>query len=237
MVAKISAQTLKQAITLFYLLAYCPPGKLNNFLTATAALQDQIAGELGVSRKDIWQLLAPEVCERILSFHSAKHQPENELIEQLLIAAQFAPRNTDGLAAYQSVMGDVFTLPGRAKPNQRLHRKKGCRFCENPCAYGYFSLVSEPRFDLLQQLLNAEKSKAPAEKSAVRAAWSYAVTHITQVAGIGKDLIATAHLGNLAYCLLMLSMAKSRYPLPEKQVQIFQSRNQQIIAKLALTEM
>ena len=124
----------------------------------------------------------------------------------------------------------------RAKSDQRLHRNKGCRFCENPCAYGYFSLVSEPRFDLLRLLLDAEKDKAPAEKSAVRAAWSYSVSHLTQAAGVGKELIATPHLGDLAYCLLMLSMAKSRYPLPEKQVQIFQSRNQQMIAKLALTE-
>jgi len=230
MAVKISAPTVKKAIALFYLLAYCPTNKLEEFLIATSALQDQIAEALGLENSVIWHSLVSEVSARMLSFHTAKHPAENELLQKLTQAAQTAARDADQLKIYQSVMAAVFRLPGRAKPDQRLHRKKGCRFFEVPCAYGYFSLVSEPRFDLLQQLLDAEKQKEPAEKSAVRAVWSYAVSHITSFSGVGVGLISEKHLGNLSYCLLMLSMAKSRYPLPEEQVRTFQTRNQQMIA-------
>jgi hypothetical protein len=214
-----TAQDIKQAIAFYYLLAYCPAGKLEDFKRATGKLHPpQNLGILG------------EVCTRIVTFQSALRHPEEEIIIKLLEVLPSAAESAEGLKAYQTMMAEISSLPGRAKADNRLHRKKGCRFCEAPCVYGFFSLVSEPRFDLLQQLLEAEKEKAPEEKSAVRAVWSYTIAHIIRLTGSQEGFITPKHLGNLAYCLLMLSMAKSRYPLPEKQVKIFQARNQQFIA-------
>jgi hypothetical protein len=213
-----TAQEIKQAIAFYYLLAFSPTGKLEDFLKATGKLHPP--RDLGI---------LGDICTRIVTFQSALRHPDEEIIVKLLEVLPHAAESVDGLKAYQAVMAEISSLPGRAKADNRLHRKKGCRFCEAPCAYGFFSLVSEPCFDLLQQLLEAEKAKAPKEKSAVRAVWSYTIAHIIRLTGSQEGYITPKHLGNLAYCLLMLSMAKSRYPLPEDQVKTFQARNQQLI--------
>lgn len=222
MVKMITAQEIKQAISFYYLLSYCPPDNLEEFLEETNQMRAQIP--YGVEA---------EVASRIVTFHTASRLPDEALIEKLISSLQNAANGGEDLRAFQALMEEIFALPGRAKADNRLHRKKGCRFCESPCAYGYFSLVSEPRFELLMRLLAEEKQKPPEEKSAVRAAWSYAVSHIATVTGAAKGYISTRHLGNLAYCLLMLSMAKSRYPLPEEQIKTFQARNQRLIAAMS----
>ncbi|MEN8241809.1 MAG: hypothetical protein ABFS17_07805 [Chloroflexota bacterium] len=219
MEAKFSAQAQKKAISFYYLLAYCPSDKLKEFLAETKALASGLPK--GIEK---------DVAARIVAFHSGLREPEEKLVKQLAGSIKKAAKSQKGLMAYKVLMEKIFAMPGRAKAENRLHRKKGCRFCASPCAYGYFSLVSEPRFELLQQLLDAEKEKAPEEKSAVRAAWLYAFTHLSRTAGSDKGFISSEHLGNLAYCLLMLSMAKSRYPLPEEQIKTFQARNQELIA-------
>jgi hypothetical protein len=221
MVQTITAQEIKRAISFYYLLSYCPADKLEEFLKETAQMRAQIP-----------EGVEAEVASRIVTFHTASRLPDKTLIEKLFSSLQKATNGEEDLRAFQALMEEVFSLPGRAKADNRLHRKKGCRFCEAPCAYGYFSLVSEPRFELLMQLLAEEKQKAPEEKSAVRAAWSYSVSHIAAVTGAPKGYISSRHLGNLAYCLLMLSMAKSRYPLPEEQIKTFQARNQRLITAM-----
>ena len=170
-----------------------------------------------------------EVSNRMVTFQTALRQPEEDLVNKLYEVVKTASQDVEGLAAYQIFMSELFALPGRAKADNRLHRKKGCRFCETPCTYGFFSLVSEPRFELLQHLLEAEKGKAPEEKNAVSGCLDVCAYPCRQTSGSSTGFISAAHLGNLAYCLLMLSMAKSRYPLPEAQMKAFQARNQQMV--------
>ena len=123
-------------------------------------------------------------------------------------------------------MERISKLPGRAKPENRLHRKKGCGFCAAPCQYGYFTLVSEPQFSYLKDLIGAEAAKSITDQNPLNPAYLFTVNHLLAVSGAGEGFCDRMHLGNLAYCLLMLSMAKSRMAFPEKQIQLFQSVNQ-----------
>ena len=182
-----------------------------------------------MSVPDYFKAALPEVCSRIVAFHQATREPDSGAVEALLTVGKKADSSEKGAANFQAVMAEVSELPGRAKPDKRLHRQKGCRFCAAPCQYGYFSLVSDPIFVNLLAMLNAENIKPAGERNPVNVLWTYTTTHLWRVLGKKEGIIRADHLGNLAYCLLMLATARSRYALPEAQLQTFQAMNQDVI--------
>jgi len=229
MAMNFRADTVKKTISYFYMLSFCPPANLEDFNKASGELRKQLAKDAGMPQKEFFSEMIPQVCWRIVAFSQSSREPDQTLVDQLSKLAESAAQNSESLSAFQDQMLEIAALPGRAKADNRLHRKKGCRFCEAPCRYGYFSLVSDPQFNLLQQILAAETKKEKGKQNPISAVWSFAITHLMSLMGTEKGYISAQHLGNLAYCLLMLSMAKSRYPLPEKQITAFQQANQRLI--------
>jgi len=225
----ISVDGLKRAISYFYLVAYAPPEEISALKKTSKPLRQALAKQARMTMTKYFAEVTPEVCHRIVAFHQHSRHPDAEMVQKLTAKAKRADSNPEKAGAYQEVMSEIAALPQRAKPDNRLHRKKGCRFCATPCQYGYFTLVSEPHFDLLQKMLEAEVQKPKEAQDVVQVAWNFAASHLVKTQ-VSRNYIATrAHLGNLAYCLLMLAMAKSRFALPEKQITAFQAANQRAI--------
>lgn len=208
---------IKQALIYLHMLSFIP----QEFVGDLPPLQDDYGED--------WPQAVEAASELIVAFHQASRDPENGLVEALARAALSADSSPENCRAFQDQMGKLSQHPGRAKAENRLHRKRGCRLCETPCRYGYFSLVSEPDFDALLELLNTEINKPAAEQNPVAAVWHFTLTHLAETFQADKWHIAAGHLGNLAYCLVALATAKSRYPFPEEQMRRFQAMNQRLI--------
>jgi hypothetical protein len=224
-----NVEALKKTIAYFYLLSYCPPELVADFKKATAPLRKGLAESAGMSEAAFFKAVLPEVCSRIVSYHEGTREPGREWVEKLAKTASKADKNAENVSLFQDVMAQVARLPQRALPENRLHRKKGCQYCRLPCHYGYFTLVSEPVFSVLQELLEAETRKPADDRSPLQPVWGFTISHLANVMQAGQGYIRREHLGNLAYCLLMLSMAKSRLAVPETQLQAFQAANQALI--------
>ena len=226
MLPQIPAETMKRTITYFYLLSYCSPEMIADFKKNTAALRGKLAKQAGTNQEEFFEQAIPEVCQRIVSFHEDTREPSLEYVNPLVKAAGQADKNPDKAAAFQAEMSKIARLKSRALPDNRLHRKKGCAYCRLPCHYGFFTLVSDPDFRELQRLMEAEAVRPKDEQSPLRPVWNFALSHLAQVLEAEQGYIYRAHIANLSFCLLMLSMAKSRLPLPFEQIQIFQTANQ-----------
>jgi hypothetical protein len=59
-----------------------------------------------------------------------------------------------------------------------------------------------------------EAQRPKQEQNPLRPVLEFALSHPAQATQAGQGVIQPVHLGNLAYYLLMLSMAKSRLALP-----------------------
>ena len=230
MSSKLSAETIKKAISYFYLLSYSPPHQINVLKESLGTLRKDLADSAGMSEKKFFKAAIPEVCRRIVAFHEDTREPNPQWVKALGDLAYKADKSPEDAYAFQSGMAEVAYLPQRALPENRHHRKKGCDICQRPCQYGYFTLVSEPEFDTLQELLEEEIDSSSDTQSVIRPVWSFALSHLFLT--IGYDAIYAVHqehLGNLSYCLLMLAMAKSRLAIPEKQLKVYQALNQELI--------
>jgi hypothetical protein len=227
----MSAESIKKTIAYFHLLSFCPPDKLADFKRNTAPMLKNLAGKAGMKEKAYLAQTLPEVCQRIVAFHQATREPDPKLVEPLVEAARTADKNAKSLAAFKEQMSRVASLPGRAKPENRLHRNKGCRLCTAPCLYGYFTLVSDPQTSQLQVLFAAESGKPVSEQTPLRPVYGFAIAHLRKLIGSQQGFYEISHLANLSYCLLLLGMAKSRLALPEKQLLIFQAANQEFIRR------
>lgn len=227
---KIPAESLKKTICYYYLLAYCPPERVKELKEAAQLLREDIAKQSGMKVTETFNKAAPEVAHHIVAFHQNTRDPDEEWVEELTARISVADESPEKALAFQVMLGLVSRLPQRAKPDNRLHHRRGCQFCAAPCHYGYFSLVSEPRLDELKNLIKLELGKSPEYMKPISAVKSFALTHIEELLGInrGAILIHNEQLANLSYCLLALATAKSRLPVPEKQFQLFQAANQNI---------
>lgn len=225
----IHAGSMKKMIAQLYLLSFCPPDQLANFKSSRAPILKELAAQAGLKEKAFLAQALPEACTRILAFHQATREPDKKLVDALAIAAQNADKNQEALDAFKTQMAQVASLPGRAKPENRLHRNKGCRYCAVPCRYGFFTLVSDPQFSHLQALFAAESGKPASRQTPLIPAYTFTIDHLLTITGTQAGFCERIHLANLAYCLLLLGMAKSRLALPEKQLLIFQGANQQFI--------
>jgi len=222
----LPAAALKHAVTYFYLLAYLPAGKITVFRERTAPLRAALATSSGMAEADFFAAAIPEVCQRIVAFHAATRQPDPAQVQALAQAASQAEKSPQHAGAFQTEMEKVAGLPPRALPGNRLHRRKGCAFCRQPCRYGFFSLVSDPDFRELQSMYAVEAALPKTQQESLRPVLNFTFAHISQAGGTQNGIIQRLHLANLAYCLLLLSMAKSRLALPETALQAFQARSQ-----------
>ncbi len=227
----IPAEILKKTIVYFYLLSYCPPERIVDFKRISAPMRKDLAARAGMPEAAYFKEAAPEVCRRIVAYQQNTREPDAKLVEALTEAASNAGKSPDAAAAFQARMTEISALPGRAKLENRLHRNKGCQFCESPCRYGYFTLVSEPRFDELQRLLEAETQKPADLQTPLYPAYGFAVRHMINLTGAHEGITGKKHLANLSYCLLMLAMAKSRQTVPEQQLRMFQAANREFIRR------
>lgn len=232
----IPAESMKKAIAYYFLLSYCPPDRLADFKKSTAPMVKAMAEKAGMKEKAYLPAALPEVCHRIVAFHQATREPDPKLVEGLQKAARDAEKNRKTLAAFKEEMTRIAALPGRAKGENRLHRNKGCRYCTAPCRYGYFTLVSDPQIKELQDLFAGETKRPTEQQTPLRPAYAFAMSHLAKVTGATQGDIEFSHVVNLAYCLLLLGMAKSRMALPEKQLLIFQGANQEFIRRLSRGE-
>jgi hypothetical protein len=229
MTASFSAGVITKTLHYFYLLSFCPSEKLATLQQTAADLLEEMYSECGENREDCLHQLCKEAASRILAFHTANRLPDEGLVENLAQRMLHAQNSKEDLHAFQQLMDETAALPGRAAPENRLHRRKGCRFCETPCRYGYFSLVSDPDFKLLLKMLEAENKKPAGDQDPIRATWAYGSIHLWRLLGVKQGFITPYHLGNMTYCLLMLATAKSRFALPEKQITLYQAANQRLI--------
>lgn len=231
MTTTIPADRMMQTISYYYLVNYCPPAQMGELKKAAAKLRKELADAAGMKAPAYFEAALPEVSWRITAFHQATRQADPLVVERLVKAAAKADGSPKGAQTFQEAMNELAAHPGRAKPDHRLHRQKGCRFCLAPCKYGYFTLVSDPAFHQLLVMLKAENTKPAGERDPVAVLWAYTTTHLQGVLGAKESFIRADHLANLSYCLLMLATARSRFALPEKELQAFQALNQQAILR------
>ncbi len=218
---QIPASQLKKTIIYLTLLSYSPPERV----AALQPFEQALQGEIGAA----WPETVHRACSHIVAFQQASRDPDADLVEALVDAASSAAASPEGAQVFQSQMQKVAKLPGRADPENRIHRKRGCRLCQNPCRYGYFSLLSEPNFDDLRLALETENRKPIGQQRPVRLVWRFTLKHLSQALDLAAWDIDAGHLGNLAYCLLTLATAKSRFPFPEEQMRKFQEENQALM--------
>lgn len=221
---RLPASTLKNTILYLCNLSFAPPERVAEMRLAGDRLREQRGAE-------IWPQAVWEASRLMVAFQQASRNPEKNLIEGLARAALNADSSPQACRAFGEELDKLAALPGRARDINRLHRKRGCQLCAAPCRYGYFSLLSEPNFETLQQILEAENRKPSEIRRPVHAVWQYSLKHLSQTTGAGQWHINARHLGNLAFCLVTLATTKSRYPFPEEQIRKFQELNQQLIQK------
>lgn len=227
-----SAEVLRRVIAYYYLLSYCAPKQIGDFLSAAGSLRKSLVDSSGMEEGAFFSVVAPEVCRRIVAFHQDTREPDKAVVEALIKTIQNAEKNPESLAAFQAQMAAIASLPGRAKPENRLHRTKGCNLCAAPCRYGYFTLISDPQFNRLREMMASEAAKPASEQSPLGLVYGFTFFHLSQFPGFQQGWIDRGHLGNLAFCLLLLGMAKSRLAMPEEQLRLFQAANQEYIKRL-----
>ena len=225
----ITAEAVKKMISYYYLVSFCPPEYVSDLKKTSKKLRSGLSKDAGLKMKDFTAAVVPEVAFRMVAYQQATREPDKEFVEKLAKSMITADSKPEKAEAYQTLMTEIAQHPGRAKKDNRLHRKKGCQFCVAPCRYGFLTLVSEPDFDVLRAMLDAENEKPPVERDAVNVLWTYTTGHLWTVLGAREGFISADHLGNLSYCLLMLATAKSRFALPEQQLTKFQEMNQRTI--------
>ena len=220
-----SVDNLGKAITYFYLLSFCPSGRVIDFMENTQQNRQALAASVGMDEAEYFDLVIPEVCRHIISYNQASREPDPAQVKTLVGAARQAYDDPALATGFQEKMDQVAAFPGRARPENRLHRNKGCALCLSACRYGYFSLISDPPIKQLQGLLIAEATKPASEQSALGPLYNFTLGHLERLAGGQKIYIDIRSLADLSYCLLMLGMAKSRLATPLRQLELLQAAN------------
>lgn len=230
----LASSSIKKIINYCFLLAYCPSEQLSGFWEASHPLRLQAAAENHLSEKEFFPRAVLEACRRIVSYYQSTTTPEEALVLKLYEAVQEAGNKTAALLEYQQLMQSVTRLPGRADIKNRLHRKRGCGFCAAPCFYGFYSVITNPDFSILQHVLKNEMQKPAAQQRLILTLWAFTRFHLRNTLGSEVDFITVNHLGNLTFCLYLLATAKSRYPFQEKAIFGLQQANQEMIHRRSL---
>jgi len=231
MTTKIPVESIKKSIAYLYLLSFYQPEGLNQVKGNLSPLLEQMASASGMKQNEYLENALPEACQRIVSYHQASRESDPEMVIALLTAAHKADKDVASLTTFNTLMKQLSALPGRAKPENRLHRKKGCQLCTAPCRFGFFTLVSDPDFSKLQELFNTESEKPAVVQSPLTPVYLFTVDHLVSLSGSTNGIYERENLANLAFCLLMLAMAKSRMAFPEAHIRLFQQTNQEFIRR------
>jgi len=231
MSSPLPAESIKNTIAWLHLLSYCPPAKVVDFNKIADPLIKALADVAGLKPGEYLDLAIPQACLLMVAYHQASREPEKEIVDELVKTALPASKDAKSLTAFKARMDEIAALPGRAKRENRLHRNKGCNLCAAPCRYGYFTLISDPDFSELQRLFAAETEKSVSGQSPLSPVYTFTITHMLGITASDKGFCEKNHFANLAFCLLMLSMAKSRLAFPEEQVRLFQVSNQAYIQR------
>ena len=227
----LPVESLKKTIAYFHLLSFCIPEKIADFNHSMMPMRKALAESANMSETEYFKKAIPEVCRRMVAFHEDTREPSQSWIAALVNTASEAAQSPAKASAFQQEMSKIASLPPRAKPEGRLHRKKGCQFCQAPCFYGYFTLVSDPQFSQLQDLFAVEARKPAHEQSPLNPVYRFTLNHLERLTGTREGYSDIKHLANLSYCLLMLGIAKSRMAVPEQQLKLFQAANQEFIRR------
>lgn len=222
---------LRQTASYLHLLSFCPPEHIHNFKQAGAPLRKALAGRADLAVPEYFSRTIPEACRKMVEFYLKDHMDNERFVDTFNRSARLAHQSPQAAWAFSTLMALLAGSPERAGIQYRLRSTRGCQFCAAPCRYGHFLLVSAPDYDLLQRLLEEEAAK-PAGQDPLRATWRFALAHLWRTLGITQAYVSSAHLGNLAYCLLVLGMAKARFPFPEEELKRFQAANQLLIRRL-----
>jgi len=229
MAESLTVEEIQTSISYLYLLSFCPPDQIHAFNQAGLPLRSGLAMRAGLSEADFFSRTIPESCRRITAFHQRLPDPDEKLVKDLSTAAEDAQKSPERAYIFQQQIGRICSLPARAEKNKRLRPSRGCQFCQTPCRYGFFVLVSRPDYSLLEKLLE-EQAGSEDLGGALKAAWSFTTSHLWRTLGTQQGYISPDHMGNLSYCLLVLALAKSRLQFPEEELVSFQEWNQALIA-------
>lgn len=231
MISTIPAREVKNSIVYLSLLSILPEDKLKDFKRSVLPLFNGSFPQGKGKKISSMERSLPDACFRIVAFHQAKREPDAAVVNSLLKVAMLADKNAKSLKAFQDQMKIIFASAGRAKLENRLHRNKGCRYCALPCHFGFFSLVTDPDFPRLLQFLSAEAKKPVSSQTPLIPAYLFAIEHLMRLTGSQDTFFEKDQVANLAYCLLLLGLAKSRLAFPEAQIKLFQNANQLFIQR------
>lgn len=228
----LTAKKVKNTITYLYLLSFLPPNRIDDFKQYIAPIYKKPVHPADLKKKVPLEKALPDACFRIVAFQQAKREPDLELVNALLKTALKAEKDEKSLEAFKEQIDFLSDFPGRAKMENRLHRNKGCRYCTHPCRYGLFTLVSDPDFSRLQGFLAAEAQKPGTTQTPLLPVYLFTIEHLMNLSGSKNVFYERKQVANLAFCLLMLAMAKSRMAFPEAQIKLFQDANQKFIQQV-----
>jgi len=229
MAETLTVQEIRASVGYLYLLSFCPPDQIHAFTQAGLPLRSGLALQAGEPEGEFFARSIPESCRRITAFHQRLPDPDQQLVSELSTAALAAQQEPLAAYLFQQQMDRICSLPARAEPAKRLRPTQGCQLCQAPCRYGFFVLVSRPDYTVLEKLLEQYRDE-PEPGGALKAAWSFTTSHLWRTLGTRQGYISPFHLGNLSFCLLVLAMAKARFPYPESELALFQEWNQGLIA-------
>src|SRR3990172_179035 len=227
--AHLTAGTLQATIGYLHLLSFCPPNRAWELRLASEPLRKGLGLRGGLSADEFLAAAQPEACRRIVSFHERTREPRPAVVVSLVEMAGLAEKGPVGVQILAEGMAVLAGLPGRAKPDNRLRRNKGCQLCVAACRYGYFNLVTRPNYSLLRGLLEQEAAKPADQQDPLGTLWTFAIGHLWRTLGVELAYISASHLGNLAFCLLTLGTSQARRPVPEQEYGLLQQANQKLI--------
>lgn len=228
----LPAQGLEMTMGYLHLMAYCPADYIFYFNEASSSLREALAYQVGLSEAEYMKLVLPEACQRTVTFYQNKPKPDKKLVIELLEVALEADKSPEAAGRFSNQMMSLADMPKQVKPRQRhgLYNKEAFKI--NPAAMKYvlFAMVSKPNYELLKNMLAEETKKPTEEQDVVQTVWTFTLGHLWRTLGLKQAYVTADHLGNLAYCLLALSMYKSRNPFPEAAMETFYRANQAQIA-------
>lgn len=213
-------------INYLHLLSYCPPERVLEFKQAATPFRMGLSAKQKVPPAEFFAQAVPEACRRIVAFHQGTRSPDEDVVQATTQLARIAHLSPQAARLFSSQMARLALLPARAKPKNRLRKSKGCQYCIYPCRYGLFVLTSKPDFKILETLQKPKKLKKMEKQDPLQAAWAFATAHVWRSMGVRQGYVRAFHLGNLAYCLLVHGMSRSRFPYPLSQLAAFQVVNQ-----------
>jgi hypothetical protein len=222
----LPSQGLKMTISYLHLLSYCPPHLIWHFQQASSPLRNALAYQANMTERQYFAAVLPVACKHIVTFHQGKFDLNEADVQALTAAAHAAYSSPQAATKFSQVMTKIANSPTKTGRENRLENKLGFRHNSNANRYVYFALVSNPDYAQLREVLQQENGKSASERDPLGALWTFTIAHLRAALGTPEVYISADHLGNLAYCMLNMSMYSSRYPFPDAAIKVLNTANQ-----------